>query len=220
MKPRKGRRPYTRDDMMQAAQRLREAGASYGDIAYFLGVSRMTACRWCNDDVAARNSQITQAWLARGGEPQPKVVYARKRGVCRHCRSLRSLGRRYDGLCKACYTGQQILDRKRWIEKRWGDGMSYPEMAGELGVSIDALEKTIEAMRAEGYVLPDRDESAFRAEYGRAANRAGLRADCVKMKQRGATYREISERTGVPRGTLASWWRAEKNKAAAGSSGD
>lgn len=212
MKPRKGRRPYTRDDMMQAAQRLREAGASYGAIAHFLGVSRMTACRWCNDEVAARNSQVTQAWLARGGKPEDRPVLARRRGICRECRNLRSMGRRYNGLCKPCWTGHQIQDRKQWIEKRWGDGMSYPEMAGELGVSIDALEKTIEAMRAEGYVLPDRDESAFRAEYGRAANRAGLRADCVKMKQRGATYREISERTGVPVSTVGNWVRAEKNR--------
>lgn len=156
----------------EAAVRLRGEGLSYAQIGRALGVSKSTARRWVNPEVAAReraarrawdwryrewNGRRRDAWRARcqecgrpmgAGSGDP----SRRAARCEHCRRVR--GRR------------RVRARRRVIASGWQAGASLVEIAARVGSTASSIGAEVSRMRRDGWTLEYRNE-AYRRGRGR-----------------------------------------------------
>lgn len=157
----------TRDEKIQAAWWLRRT-MTFQEVADILGVSRSTAHRLLDSGFPTKD----KAYKDRHREQiqaRDRAYGRANRGTCLRCSGPMGIGRPHDGVCQSCVSTvrhERCLQIVAW----WAEGLSWADIAAELGWTMGHMSVEMDRMRAAGYDLP------YRYRVGRRAGRKHERA--------------------------------------------
>lgn len=141
----------TREEMQSKAQRMREEGATYREIAEAFSASITTIYRWLNPERTRpyRNGRACNPQRARDYDRAYREAH---KAECPQCGTKM---KPESGLCISCHEDRRDA-RARKIEKWWEEGLTGPEICTRLGWTKEHLAVEMHRMREMGYSLPYR----------------------------------------------------------------
>lgn len=148
-----------RAEKVAEAQRLRRRGLTHREIAERLGVGRAAVSKWLNP--AAKEWARTSNARRRVAKHEWEMAYRAdpaNRKPCPRCGGPTNYLRCRSGepvLCGQCIHAD-AEERRRRIAEMWLAGVSYREIAVELGSTVGSVQVTVVRMRQEGWDLPRR----------------------------------------------------------------
>jgi hypothetical protein len=148
----------SREQKIEKAQKLRDDGLTYREIAERMGCSIPVARRLVNPESLQRKYAYDKAWKDRNREHVRAVDRAYRRTVratCTSCEGQMGIGSKADGICLECRKDTYHLRCLR-IERLWAEGKTFPELMAEFGWNEGRLSVEIHRMRDYGYDLPYR----------------------------------------------------------------
>lgn len=138
---------------IEEAQRLRERGLSYPQIAAQMGVGIATAHRWVNHEQYERDRGTSRDWKSRNRDH--KLAYDREydrthRATCAQCGAPRSRRVNAD-LCAQC-VAERAQQRANRIVELYEQGVSLAAIASEFGCSRGTISVDLDRLRKNGRV--------------------------------------------------------------------
>ena len=166
----------TREQKIAQAQRLRNEGLAYREIAKRVGVSFSTAHRWLNPDYAERQRKISREAKKR-----------RQIKDCIDCGAKLAYDRQHNDRCQRCQHEHDYGERNARIFAAWERGEDAPTIAAREGLTSKAVSSLVDHhRRLYGKPLP----------LHRERNRH-LWDEIEPLWREGLTSAEIGERVGL-----------------------
>lgn len=143
----------TREQKIQRARELREAGFTYQDIAEEFGVSKSCAQRWCKPEWAKARDRKQNA--KRG--PQKRAWEDKQRAICPNCGEEMGAGStrpcRRRKVCRACFEYEGRSRTVRFIGLR-KQGLNNSRIAAAEDCSAWAVANVLSKAHRYGLTVP------------------------------------------------------------------